>query len=223
MAIPLDLQRIARALGGEVRNGQILAPGPNHSRVDRSMSVRLDSAAPDGFVVNSFAGDAPLKCKDYVRQKCGLPAFGTHEEPLMAASSVAATGQPISDDMIAAALATVKTTPATPAKPLGVHTKTYDYSDADGTLLYQVLRYDYPKSFRQQRPNGDGGWIWKLGEKRVLYRLRELLKYAAGTVFICEGEKDADGLSRQWIFAQPPSHPGNGRRTASSRLRGETF
>jgi hypothetical protein len=49
--------------------------------------------------------------------------------------------------------------------------------------------------FRQRRPNGDGGWIWKLGEKRVLYRLRELLKYADGTVFVCEGEKDADRLA----------------------------
>src|SRR5262249_1949694 len=143
---PLDSQRIARALGGEVRNGQILAPGPNHSRVDRSLSVRLDPAAPDGFVVNSFAGDDPFACKDYVRQKCGLPSFGSHERSVITTSSITTTGQPISDDMIAAALATVRTAPVTPTNRAGVLTKTYDYVDADGTLRHQALRYDNPKS-----------------------------------------------------------------------------
>jgi hypothetical protein len=30
--------------------------------------------APDGFVVHPFAGDDPLVCKDYVRERLGLPA-----------------------------------------------------------------------------------------------------------------------------------------------------
>ena len=79
-------------------------------------------------------------------------------------------------------------------KPKGRVVATYDYTDADGTLLYQVLRYE-PKDFRQRRPDGNGGWIPKLDERRVLYRLSELLKFPDATVFICEGEKDADRVA----------------------------
>ena len=61
-------------------------------------------------------------------------------------------------------------------------------------MLYQVLRLE-PKSFRQRRPDGDGGWIWQLDERRVIYRWPELLKYPDATVFVCEGEKDADRVA----------------------------
>src|SRR5262245_66600453 len=73
--VNFDLQSLARALGGEVSSAQVLAPGPGHSAVDRSLSVALDPNAPDGFIVNSFAGDDPIRCKDYVREKAGLPTF----------------------------------------------------------------------------------------------------------------------------------------------------
>lgn len=63
----------ARALGGEVSRGAILCPGPNHSPADRSLSVRFSPSAPGGFVVHSFAGDDPIACKDYVRQRLALP------------------------------------------------------------------------------------------------------------------------------------------------------
>src|SRR6266566_4173798 len=47
----------------------------------------------------------------------------------------------------------------------------YDYTDANGTLLYQVCRF-FPKDFRQRRPDGVGGWEWNLnGVRRVLYHL----------------------------------------------------
>src|SRR5690348_6047015 len=93
-----DLQTLAKALGGEVRNGQVLAPGPGHSAADRSLCIKLDSNAPDGFVLHSFAGDNAIVCRDHVRSKYGLPAFkpnnsnGHHRA---------------SDDAIAAALAAV--------------------------------------------------------------------------------------------------------------------
>ena len=38
----------------------------------------------------------------------------------------------------------------------------YDYHDAAGKLLFQVVRFP-GKQFRQRRPNG-GGWNWKLGD-----------------------------------------------------------
>jgi hypothetical protein len=69
---------------------------------------------------------------------------------------------------------------------------TYPYVDESAQLLYQKLRHD-PKDFRQRRPDGDGGWIWKLGStRRVLYHLPDVL--AADEVLIAEGEKDADRL-----------------------------
>jgi putative DNA primase/helicase len=76
----LDIRWIARALGGEILGRQILAPGPGHSRLDRSLSVRVDPDAPDGFIVHSFAGDDPLVCKDHVRQRLGLPSWQPGDE-----------------------------------------------------------------------------------------------------------------------------------------------
>ena len=70
-----NLQALAKALGGEVSGGQVLAPGPGHSAIDRSLSVKLDSGAPDGFVTHSFAGDDPIVCRDHVRAKAGLEPF----------------------------------------------------------------------------------------------------------------------------------------------------
>jgi hypothetical protein len=84
--------------------------------------------------------------------------------------------------------------PKRKARPsgLGKIVATYDYVDEQGALLFEVVRYD-PKDFRQRRPDGNGGWIWKLGgTRRVLYRYPEVL--AAETVLVVEGEADADRL-----------------------------
>jgi hypothetical protein len=55
----------------------------------------------------------------------------------------------------------------------------YDYRDAGGELLFQVVRFA-PKDFRQRRPDGNGGWLWSLGKTpRVLYRLPELIEAVA--------------------------------------------
>ena len=71
----------------------------------------------------------------------------------------------------------------------------YDYTDASGTLLYQVVRYD-PKDFRQRHPDESGGWIWNMrGIQRVLYRLPDIIAADPDTwIFIVEGEKDTDSL-----------------------------
>ena len=73
----------------------------------------------------------------------------------------------------------------------------YDYPDADGVLLFQVLRFE-PKDFRQRRPDGTGGWVSNLkGVERVPYRLPQLIEAvsAGRTVYIVEGEKSADRLA----------------------------
>jgi Toprim domain-containing protein len=79
---------------------------------------------------------------------------------------------------------------------------TYDYVDERGELLFQVVRYE-PKGFRQRRPNGNGGWIWKLdGVRRVPYQLPELIAAMGaaqdGDRRACfpEGERDVLNLWR---------------------------
>ena len=75
----------------------------------------------------------------------------------------------------------------------------YDYRDARGELVFQVVR-KHPKSFPQRRPDGKGDWIWDRGDTPDLpYRLPELLD--ANEVFVVEGEKDADNLAKLGLVA----------------------
>ncbi|HEV2627245.1 MAG TPA: toprim domain-containing protein [Pseudolabrys sp.] len=74
--IALDARAVAHALGGSVMSrNSVAAPGPGHSRADRSLSIKLAPGAPDGFVVYSHAGDDPIHCRDYVRERLGLPSW----------------------------------------------------------------------------------------------------------------------------------------------------
>jgi hypothetical protein len=78
-------------------------------------------------------------------------------------------------------------------------TATYDYHDAAGNLLFQVVRLE-PKSFRQRRPDGKGGWLWNMkGIELVPYHLPDLLE--ASEVYVVEGEKDADRLMSLGLVA----------------------
>ena len=70
--------------------------------------------------------------------------------------------------------------------------ETYDYTDEQGELLYQTVRFE-PKDFRQRRPNGRGGWEWKLeGTRLVPYRLPEFIAGRGRLSLVCAGEKDTD-------------------------------
>lgn len=86
---------------------------------------------------------------------------------------------------------------------------TYDYLDGSGELVYQVVRQHaadpsrksgYAKTFRQRRPDASGGWIYSMeGVTRVLYNLPKVL--TAKTVWIVEGEKDAENLAKLGFVA----------------------
>ena len=72
----------------------------------------------------------------------------------------------------------------------------YDYTSAEGTLLYQVVRKE-PKAFMQRAPRTDGGWAYSLaGIEPTIYRLPEVIaaREAGDTIFIAEGEKDVETL-----------------------------
>lgn len=80
--------------------------------------------------------------------------------------------------------------------------KTYDYRNMDGSLAFQVCRYQYldgngkeKKDFKQRRPDPDAPnkWIYDLkGVPRIPYRLPELT--GASQILVTEGEKDVDNL-----------------------------
>jgi putative DNA primase/helicase len=91
----------------------------------------------------------------------------------------------------------------------------YDYRNERGDLLFQVCRFE-PKTFRQRRPDGKGGWTWSVkGVRRVPYRLPELLVAPADCiVFVVEGEKDADRLASLGLFAT--CNPGGAGKWQSS-------
>lgn len=84
---------------------------------------------------------------------------------------------------------------------------TYTYTDNQGNLLFQVLKYkknDGSKTFRQRRPDGKGGWEWKLGKTpRVLYNLEEVSRAVREnkTIFVVEGEKDVETLRNHGLIA----------------------
>jgi len=97
----MNLLAIARSLGGEVYGRQILAPGFGHSRRDRSLSIRLDSRAPGGLLVHSFAGDDPLVAKDHLRSALGLKSGMVSDLPGIKAAQV----EPPPDERTARAVA----------------------------------------------------------------------------------------------------------------------
>lgn len=169
----LSLQSIAAALGGEVCGGEVRAPGPGHTPIDRSLCVKLAPGTPDGFVVHSFASDDWQTCKDHTKERLG---FKWEPERKLSAPQVARKDQ---SKIVAE----------------------YIYCDPDGQPSRKVLRTEPKGPFPQQRWDG-ARWINGVkGVPLYPYRLPELLKAVHNTVFVCEGEKDADRLTQLGFVA----------------------
>lgn len=100
---------------------------------------------------------------------------------------------------------------------------TYDYTDEEGKLLFQVVRM-LPKAFRQRVPDGHGDWIWKIGDtRRVLYRLPAILdaKAQERPVYVVEGEKDVATLETWGLTATTcPGGAGKWRPEFTAQLEG---
>lgn len=156
-------QAVFEAVGGkrfadmDPSGNKVCIPGPGHGRDDRSLSVKNDTNNPDGFVVNSFAGDDATECRDLVRRLAGLPEW--------------------------------KPTPRAerPTDPQFV------YRDQHGKPYLRVTKVHKGsgKSFFQHSWNGRE-WVKGAQQVRLPYHLPAVI--AADTVYVCEGEKDADNL-----------------------------
>lgn len=79
----------------------------------------------------------------------------------------------------------------------------YPYTDRDGNLLFEVVRFE-PKDFRQRRPDGKGGWQWSVkGTAMVPFHLPDLIAAitAGKRIYIPEGEKDVLSLRKLGLAA----------------------
>jgi hypothetical protein len=102
---------------------------------------------------------------------------------------------------------------------------TYDYHDASGKVVFQVVRFD-PKDFRQRKPDATAtdGWTWNTkGVEKVLFRLPEILRdiQSGKFVFICEGCKDVLAMVQRGFTATcNPGGAGKWQDNYTETLRG---
>jgi hypothetical protein len=86
-------------------------------------------------------------------------------------------------------------------QPARYMSKAYDYIDEHGECIYQVVRYE-PKTFRQRRPDGKGGWVWNIKDVTpVPYNLPGIITDKDSAVWVVEGEKCAQMLIKQGFLA----------------------
>lgn len=173
------VERILTKLEGvkPAGEGKWMALCPAHDDKQRSLSIKVGTD-----------GRAMMYCHASCKTQAIVAAIGLTMADLFPA--------PLNGQRPAQPAA--RPTAVAPAQ--GVETRrrlvaTYDYTSADGVLLFQSCRYE-PKGFNQRRRDGNN-WIYNLGDvEPVLYRLPELIEAVAAErrIFVTEGEKDADTL-----------------------------
>lgn len=110
--------------------------------------------------------------------------------------------------------------------------QTFDYTDEEGRLLFQVGRIGTgeAKDVRQRKPNGRGGWSSTLGNVRKVLYVSACVRRAE-TVFLVEGEKAADALnaefekhrlSPEYVATTNPGGAEKWRPEFNAELRGRT-
>lgn len=115
-------------------------------------------------------------------------------------------------------------------RPLGKLVKVYPYQDENGVTLFEVCRYEAEengqrvKTFRQRhrdpgspQAKADGN-VWNIkGVRSVIYRLPEVAAAIRDgrTVYLVEGEKDADTLAAAGFAAT--TNPGGASKTGASK------
>lgn len=184
--------------------------------LDLQERVWFDHEAQDGGdifkLVMQATGKDFVGAVEYVAAKAGIrlpekshqPSTGGHSEPPPPSSVLPDDDRPPVD--------------APAAKMVAV--KGYHYTDRDGNLLYDVIRYQFilpdgsleidpktgnpRKTFRQRRPDGRGGYIWNLeGIGHTIYRHQQVdIAIAEGkTIYLVEGEKDVETLEEWGLVA----------------------
>ena len=187
----VNIVELIRRTGGEAvklkrgRDGEYMGLCPIHGDRNPSLSVSEKKGLFHCFGCNA-SGDV----FDWVGELEGISAF---QDRVKRVADLFGIGE---------------TQPAIPAQPKAV--ATYDYTDENGELLYQVVRYEpgengAKKTFKQRRPDGRGGWVWGLGDvRRPLYRLPRVVQ-TDEVVWWVEGEKDVATLEGLGLIATTTS------------------
>jgi len=187
----LHLSQIASLLGGDISNGQIRCPGPSHSPGDRSLSVKPDATAPDGYLYHSFAGDDPGACREFIKAKIGqhLPFKSDQAEIAEkppAQAIIATSEEGLSD-------ATLRIFKG--RKP----DRIYLYHDASGGgILQAIARWNNVKGQKEIRPfcYTEEGWQCRAYlAPRPLFNLDLIAADTQVDILIVEGEKAAEAAT----------------------------
>lgn len=181
-ATPYTMREIVAIMGGYVINGGNGAkvPGPGHSKNDDSLSISMRDDQ-QGYVVESFAGDDWQSCDAYFRHKMNLPQWTPTKkaEPRPEPRPKAKTG----------------------AKKKVAE---YVYHDPHGEPHHKVIRYEYEggaKTFDQKHWDLDG-WADKAGDlPSIPYNLPAIINSPNETIWVVEGEKNADDLISRGLVA----------------------
>lgn len=156
----------------------VMTPCPFHD--DRAPSLSVTTVPPGKWKCHGCGEQGDVFT--FHQRKYGA----TFEEALAAIAAYAAGSQPVPEP------------PTARQFRLEDAAVVYDYADADGRVVYKVARY-IPKAFRPFSPVGPGGsWVQGLNVvPRVLYGLPAVLdaKAAGHTIYVAEGEKDADSIN----------------------------
>jgi hypothetical protein len=64
----MKLNGLAKLLHGDWNSDWLNIAGPGHKKGDRSLGVRFDPKAPNGFRVHSLADDDPAECRNHVKK-----------------------------------------------------------------------------------------------------------------------------------------------------------
>jgi len=188
-------------------------PQPPHMKLDRVSRVleRLEGVRPsgDGWVA---------RCPAHEDRNPSLTVRVTNDGKILMNCHRGCTF-----DAIVRALGMDKSDFFPPKSDERCIVATYDYVDEDGALLYQVVRW-HPKRFTQRVPDGNGGWIDRLGDtRRVPFRLPAVIQAVVDgkTVFVVEGEKDVQTLEGWGLVATCSSSGARGWRDEfATYLRG---
>ncbi len=188
-----SLKEIADALAGEVSGMRACFPTPGHSAKDRGSWASIVPHAPDGVLIHCSNGGDPIVIKNMLRDAGVLPPLGARHDKVPWKAPARATGVP---------------------KDHGVYLKsgqrivaTFNYVDGAGVVLYRKHRVEpggngRPKSFAYDHADGQGGWKSGAGDRRVPYRLPDLLTAPKNMpVYMTEGEAKADKVASWGLLA----------------------
>jgi KaiC/GvpD/RAD55 family RecA-like ATPase len=186
----------ANTVGKKNTSGDLVVPcvsKANHKHADATPSLRIN-LAKDAWRCDPCAAHGTLGGRaTHLMVAAGMAADTTEAAKLLAPRKEPERAQP---------------PPPPDQQRLAAE---YDYRSADGTLLYQVRRFEWTnddgstgKTFSQRRALPGGGWEGRLGDvERTPYKHCEMIEAIGSgkTLYVVEGEKDVDTLWSKGLAA----------------------